>query len=236
MPIDWMSIAKAAIPAVIGAGATLYGAKLASNSQNQGAQVAANAQREATAAEQESLRIATEHMQRQQQAASPGLMAVQGIIGRGEGLTPYQEQSLDDARRKAVDALQGGSVRGSARATAATVADVEGRMRGQFIEQNRQRSDQAASNLSGQYFDAGKNIADLNLKTGASASQGLLGVGNTDYANTINQGVIKGKAIGDIGAVIAQSIKDDERKSSYTPIGQNSITWNQPQRVGVQAV
>lgn len=242
MAFDWLGLAVKALPAAISAGATLYGASQASKGQNKGAEIVAQAQREATAAEQEGIHIAQANMQRQQQAASPGLMAMQGIIGRGEALTPYQEQALADARRRAVDTLQGGSVRGSARATAATVADVEGRIRGQFMEQNRNRSDQAASNLSGQYFGAGDKIANYNLGAGQSASQGLLGIGATDYANAINQGVIKGQAIGNIGAVIADSMKNDDiktRESSYAPVGDssiyNSILWKQPKRVGVTA-
>lgn len=238
MEFDWLNLAVKALPAVIGAGATIYGASQASKAQNQGAQIATAAQNQATAAEQEAIRNAQTNMRLQQQAASPGLMAMQGIIGRGEALTPYQEQALADARRRAVDTLQGGSVRGSARATAATVADVEGRMRGQFMEQNRNRSDQAASNLSGQYFGAGDKISNYNLGAGQSASQGLLGVGATDYANAINQGVIKGQAIGNIGAVIADSIKNDDiktRESSYAPVDNANILWRQPNRVGVTA-
>lgn len=227
---SWDWLIKLA-PAVIGAGATMYGASQQSKAQEQAAQGAATAQQQATAAEQESLRIARENMLRQQSAASPGLVGVQQIIGRGEALTPLQEQSLEDARRSTLNTLQGGSLRGSARATAATVADVEGRMKNQFIEMNRNRADQAASNLSGQYFNAGNNVSNLDLKTGASASQGLLGVGNTDYANTLNQGVIKGQAIGDIGAVIADSLKtsqQEKRDSSYEPVKYEDINWHTP--------
>lgn len=212
---DWL-------PAAITAGATLWGASQQAKTTEKAANTAAKAQAGATAAEQKAIDVAQGQMRTQQAAASPGLMAIQDVIGRGEGLTPAQELALSDARRTTLDTLQGGSLRGSARATAATVNDVEGRMRTGFMDTNRQRVDQAASNLSGQYFNAGNNIADLSLATGKSASAGLLNTGDINAANTMGQGIIKGQAIGDIGAVIADQMKQNDREkrdSSYKAVG-----------------
>jgi hypothetical protein len=157
--------------------------------------------------------------------ASPGLLALQGIVNRSEALTPEQTLALDDARRKSLDALQGGSLRGSARATAATVNDVDGRMRTEFMAQNRGRADSAAGALSGQYFNAGNNIADLNMQGGKSVSSGLLNTGDINAANELGQGTIQSRAIGDIGAIIADQLKNSETKkrdSSYETINWNS--------------
>jgi len=221
------------VPTIISAGATLYGAKQASDNNNKAAQQAVAAQQQATAAEQEAIRTAQRNMERQQQMASPGLMALQSVIGRGEQLTPAQILALEDARRTSLDSLQGGSLRGSARATAAVVNDVEGRMRTGFMDSNRSRADQAASNLSGQYFNAGNNISDLNLSAGRSASQGLMNTGDISASNTIGQGRIKGQAIGDVGALIADQLKRSEterRDSSYKPTAYDDIRWNTPRQ------
>lgn len=228
------------VPTLITAGTAIYGANLAQEAREEATQQAnqatqqstqaiVDANREATAANVEAIEAAQEMMKEQQYAASPGLVSVQNIIGRGEELTPVQEQGLTDARRRTLDALQGGSLRGSARATAETVRDVEGRMRDQYIDTNRMRADQAASNLAGQYFNAGRNVADLNLQKGATTSAGLLNTGTAQAGglnqmgqnlatNTINTAVTQGSAIGDVTALIADKLKEEgtrERNSAY---------------------
>ena len=216
------------VPKAVEIGATLWGAKQQSDTQNQAANTAVQANQAATAAALEGNRVATSAMERQQAAASPGLMHVQEVIGRGEGLTPAQELSLNDARRTTLDTLHGGSLRGSARATVAAVQDVDGRMRADMIDRNRARADTAATNLSGQYFNSGNQIANLNTSAGNVASAGLINTGNVESANTMGQGIIKGQAIGDIGAIIADQLKSDDNKkrdSSYDP-----ITWNGPRK------
>lgn len=231
------------VPTLISAGTTLWGASQASKTKAQAAnqEIQANerstqqlvdAQNRATDAQLEGIRVATDMQKQQQRAAVPGLIQTQRIIGHGDALTPTQQTAISDARRTTLDALQGGSLRGSARATAATVRDVEGRMTDNFIQSNQNRIDNAASRLTGQYFNAGDNVAELNMSAGDAASKGILGVGQStanntatqgqiNSINTQNQGFISGSAIGDIGAVIADQIKrsnDEERDSSYSKV------------------
>lgn len=229
------------LPQVASVAATLYGASQSQKSQEK-ATTAANksteaatqasiqAQREATAAELAKLELAKGVLQTQQKQASPGLVGLQTIIGRGETLTPAQELALSDARRETTNALQGSGLRGSARATAATIQDVEGRMRTGFIDANRNRSDSASSSLASQYFSAGDKTADIYGTQGQRVSQGLVNVGDLNQRNIaqqgqnvtdniLNTGTIKGSAIGNIGAVIADEIK---RKSSYEEIDKGS--------------
>lgn len=231
------------VPSVVSAGATLYGAYQSSKSNDKAAAIASDAQDRATDAQIQALNTATRLMTQQQQQASPGLVALQRVLGSADELTPTQIRAIEDARRTSLDSLQGGSLRGSAGATAAVVRDVEGRMTDQFMQSNRNRADQAASNLSGQYFNAGKNVADLTLGTGTAASQGLINTGNINAANTMGQGAIRGQAIGDIGAIIAAQMKDDDIKTrqssyaptvSYAPTRKEDIIWNS-ERKGVVA-
>ncbi len=222
-------------PTVIEAGATILGAKESSKASNQASERLIDAQNRATDAELKALEAARATQLQQQQAASPGLIAQQQIVGQGDALTPLQMRQLDDARRKTADSLQGGSLRGSARATSATIADVEGRMTDQFMDSNRKRADSAASMLAGQYFGAGNQISNLQQKTGASVSNGIVNTGEVDAANTMGQAAIKGNAIGDIGALIADQFKSDQQKkrdSSYQPVGQD-IVWDGPRRGGI---
>lgn len=206
---DWV---PKLLPTVIAAGATIYGANQASKAQDKAAETARQANQQATDAQLQALRLAEQNQQRMQAVASPGLMRVQSVIGRGDQLTPEQMLALQDARRTTVDTLQGSGLRGSARATAATINDVEGRMRTGFMAQNRNQADNAAQALSGQYFNAGNSIANLNQQAGNAVSQGLLNTGQADVNSMINQGSIKGQAIGNIGAVIADQFKSDDQK------------------------
>ena len=224
---DWL-------PAVIGAGATIYGASVASKARDratqqaniatqQSTQAIVDSNREATDASTKAIESAESIMLDQQRSASPGLIGIQNIIGRGEGLTPIQGEGLVDARRRTVDALQGSSLRGSARATSATIRDVEDRLKNSYIDRNRNRADQAASNLSGQYFNAGKNVADLNLRKGQVVSSGLINSGSAvgrgiyeqgqnTAINTQNRATTRGTAIGDITAVITDQMKERNQR------------------------
>lgn len=227
---DWVADLA---PTLIETGVKAYGANQKANAYNQATNTAVAAQNAGTEREIAAREQANVLLKQQQQMASPGLTALQGVIGRSDQLTPAQIQAMDDARRTTLDSLQGGSLRGSARATAATVADVEGRMRNQMLTQNQQRADNAAGTLASQYFNTGNSVANNTAQTGQVASQGLTSVGQLQSNNQINQGTINGTAIGDIGAVIADTVKasqNNKRDSSYKDItylkNGDSITWD----------
>lgn len=227
--------AKVLAPTLISGAATLYGTKVASDASDKSSARLIDAQNRATAAEEKALAAATKTQQQQQEMASPGLMAMRDMVGQGDVLTPQQMRLLDEARRKTADSLQGGGLRGSARATAATIADVEGRMTDQFMDSNRTRADGAATTLAGRYFGAGDNISTLTQKTGQSVSNNLINTGNVDAANIQGQAALKGNAIGDIGALIADQFKIDNQKrrdSSYAPVGEG-IKWNNERPEGM---
>lgn len=235
---DWVADLA---PTLIKAGTTIYGANQKSNAYEDATATSVAAQKAATDREIAAREQANVLLKQQQQAASPGLTALQGVIGRSDQLTAAQIQALDEARRTTLDSLQGGALRGSARATAATVSNVDGTMRNQMLSQNQQRADNAASSLAGQYFNTGNTIANNTAGTGQVVSQGLTNVGQLQSNNAINQGTINGTAIGDIGAVIADTVKasqNQKRDRAYTSTepkasgdvsvfkNGESITWN----------
>ncbi len=189
---DWL-------PALITAGATIYGVNQKSQATNQATKQLADANNQST-----------QILQENRTAASPGLLATQDIIGRGSTLTPAQELAVADSRDQALNALKGSSLRGSARATSAIVADTDKRVRDNFMSQNQGQADAAATGLSGQYFGSGTQV-----------SQGLVNGGNIQAANTLGQGALQGQAIGDVGALIADQVKtnlQNERGSSYAKV------------------
>lgn len=224
------------VPSLIETGISLWGASKAADANQRATDVAVQQQGRATEAELEALRMAEQKQKEMQAAASPGLMQMQRIIGRGEGLTPEQKIAMEDARRTTLDALQGGGLRGSARATVSAVNDVDGRMRANFIGQNRQQTDDAARALSGQYFNAGNNITNIMGQQGQAASQGLMNTGQNLVDSIKNDTAIKGTAMGDIGAVIADQLKsniNDKRNSSYESLDNDQISWYAPRKGAV---
>lgn len=206
------------VPALITAGAVVYGADKATSAQKQAAATATTAQNAATAAQLKGINVATTNDQNMQQQASPGLMANQAIIARGTALTPEQKQAVSDAQRTTIDSLNGGSLRGSARATTAAVNDINNKTTAQFMQTNQNNVDEAANALSGQYFNAGNNISNLNSQAGNTVSQGLINTGQTAVNSGLNESTIQGQAVGDVGAVIADQLKKQnqaKRDSSY---------------------
>lgn len=212
------------LPIAVPAAATIYGAKQTSDANNKAAQQMMQAQQSATQMELEKLRQAQENLEVNRRAASPGLIATQEIIARGARLTPEQKMAVQDSRQQAVNSLRGSSLRGSGRATSAIISDVDNRVRNNFMSQNQNAADTAARGLAGQYFGAGQSIANTQAAQGRTASEGLTSTGTIQGANTIGQGAVRGQAIGDVGAIIADSLKDNlakKRDSSY-----ETITWN----------
>lgn len=196
-------------------GMAAVGGVMSSNANKTAAQITADATNRATDAQLQGIQDATAILQQQQAAASPGLTAMQGMITAGNTLTPAQRTALNDARTTALNQLSNSGLRGSARATSAVVRDVEGRMRDQYLDANQRRSDTAAQTLSGQYFNAGNNIANMNVSQGNAISQGLTTIGNSNANMTTSNANIQGKALGDIGAIIADELKDQNRGTSY---------------------
>ena len=210
------------LPTALTIGATLYGADQSSKANTQAANTMAKAQTAGTAAQVDALKLAQHELDVNRTAASPGLLATQEIINRGSRLTPEQELAVTDSRAQALNALKGSSLRGSARATSAVVSDTDQRVRNNFMSQNQNQANSAALGLGGQFFSAGQNLANTAAKTGDVISQGLVNTGDIYGANTIGQGALRGQAIGDVGAVIADTIKDGvkkERDSSYSKVG-----------------
>ena len=223
-----MSFWEAILPTVLSVGATVYGANQSSKATQQAAQQTYDATQAATEAQLEGLRVAQQNLEVNRRAASPGLVATNRIIARGSKLTPEQEMAVADTRKQALNALKGSSLRGSARATSAVVNDVDTRTRNNFMTQNQNAADNAAKSLAGQYFGAGTNIANNATNQGTTISQGLTNSGIIQASNTLGQDAIKGRAIGDVGALISDALKSqvqEERGSSYGKTGEH-INWN----------
>jgi hypothetical protein len=187
------------LPALVTAGVTLFGADQKTNAQNQATATANKANAAATAAQQAGVTAATNNTVGMQGAASPGLIQQENVIGMADKLTPEQQLGLADAQRTELDALQGGNLRGSARATVAAVDDVQNRGRLADLQANQQRADAAGQALSGQYFTSGNNLSNLAVQSGKVASAGLVATGQNDANATLNNANTSATTAGAIG-------------------------------------
>jgi hypothetical protein len=214
------------IPAIIMAGATIYGAEQKSSADSTAAAEETAAQTAATAAQVQGINNAAAVTATNQAAASPGLMADQAIIARGTALTPAQQQAVNDANVQSISALNGTGLRGSAQATAATVANTTARNTATFEQQNQNNANAAAGQLTGQYFQAGNNLAQDASNVGTVTSQGLVSTGNIEGSNTVGQGNLIGNAIGAVGATVANIGKSNIVNSNLnsTPTATTTAT------------
>jgi len=129
-------------------------------------------------------------------------------------LTEGQRQDLEDVRRASINSLNQSGLRGSGRAVTEAVRGIETGYRGNAIDSNLNRSQQAASQLAGDYSQASINSASADLSTGARL--GSLGVGGDEAkanAKVANE-ELQGEAIGSIQSLIANEEKEG-RKSKY---------------------
>ena len=216
--MSFWNFVKEVLPVAIPAAATIYGANQVSKANNQAAQISTQATQDATSAQLAGLEQAQENLIVNRNAASPGLLATQKIIARGSKLTPEQETAVADSRGQALNSLKGSSLRGSGRATAAIVSDVDNRVRNNFMAQNQTASDNAAKYLSSGFFSSNSALAGNQAQQGSTISKGLTTTGDIQASNTQGQAAIQGQAIGDVGALIADSLKasqQEKRDSSY---------------------
>lgn len=165
--------------------------------------------------------------------SAAGVAQQQQAIAQSNTLTPAQQLALAEARRQTVNSLNSSDLRGSGRATVAAVKNVDDTMTAQLMDANRARGDQAASALSGQYFNAGQNANTQNANIAASQQQvgkdqgtGINQVGNIQAGNTVNtanndtntagyvSNQVTGSALNDIGSTIAAQTK--RNATSYT--------------------
>jgi len=201
------------LPTLVTAGATIYGTTQANKTSAKASNDLLKASRESQQAQENALRLAQENLNETRKLASPGLTALQKRISRGSELTPEQKLAVEDSRRESINALKGSSLRGSARATSAVISDTDTRVRNNFMTSNRDSSDNAAATLTGQYFNTSRDLNNNLISQGDATSKGLLDRGNVTASNTIGRGNRTGSAIGDIGGIIADTLKNDVIKA-----------------------
>jgi len=168
-------------------------AERASEATLQGAQITAGAMKDVSEA------AATR--------AAPGVSYLRRVVAEPGELTPLQRQQLEDSRRSTANTIHSSNFAGSGRTGVELLRRNESDFVNQALENNRQRAMTAAGELAGSQntsdaaaIGAGKAVGDATAKGGLYDAQAGLASGQ-----------ITGKAIGDIGSLIASQ----QRESRY---------------------
>lgn len=217
--LDWLTSLfsnKAVLPALISGGTMLYGSKLASDANSRAAASALQGQREANAAIIQGNNLAQERFNQAQQQTAPGTTYLRSLVSADPNvLSPSQQRQLDTLRRTTGAQLAASGLRGAGRAVTKSIRDVESDYTSRAIDSNRARSDMAAGNLSGQYFNAGNNSANASVNTGNAIGQGALNTAGTVANADIATAATQGQTLGAVASIFANANKEEERKSKY---------------------
>lgn len=180
---------------------------------NQQQQAAADARNAAQAQAQQQFVQNQQMFQQNQAMTSPGVAFQQGQVATANSgqLTAAQELALDDARRRSENALAVSGLRGSGRATTGIIKDVEGTLRANFMDQNLQRGQNAASALSQQFFNSSQqvagesdNIARSQVQIGDNQARSLIDQSNASAKNADANTRLKAGMIGSIPDMASQ--------------------------------
>lgn len=230
----------AGLATIAGAGLGLLGnakaasaAKSAANAtRDNSAQIAQIARTSGDAQAQairEGTDAATDIYGRNYAAGAPGVTALHEELNRPEvgndiNLTPFQQQQLDDIRRRTENSLAGSGFRGSGRARVSAMRAVEGDARNRFLEANRANNRQerqfaqnakrgVAGTLASGAFGANNATAAANLSEGRSLADIERGTANLQV-----RGLEQQSAAGERQANVAAN-----RSIADAAIGANAI-------------
>jgi hypothetical protein len=207
-----MSLWEAIIPAAAtigGAALGVIGNKSASKSQ-------AKALKEANAIEREKLAEGTKQYGEIKEMAAPGISYLRNLIQVPTGgLYADQVAAQEENRRQGLNDLSHSGLRGSGRAVTASLKRIDSDFVNGALAQNRGARQQAATTLTGPFFNAGSNIASATINGGRSEADNVADMGATKGNETLANTQLIGKAIGDIGSLAASEMKGrDSRYSS----------------------
>lgn len=165
-----------------------------------GAEITADAVREGNQQQQATLgQIRAE--------AAPAVGYLRRVVAEPGELTPTQQTQLDDLRRSVTNTIHSSPFAGSGRTAAALFKKAESDFTQTALDRNRARADDAARTMYGASTNAAARIADSQASTGRATGQAIgdatTAGGLYDAQADIANGTLTGRAMGDIGSLIA---------------------------------
>lgn len=203
MDFDWESIASSFLGAAAQAAPSVIAATLG---QRQISNANTNAARIAEGSNAAALNEVRATRDQATALGAPGVNYMRNVVARDPSmLTPAQAQTVADAQR---EFNRGPALKSyGGRAYSRMFSDMTDRTRASAVQQNQQRADSAASNLTGitrQGLQMSPAIATIQARTGDAAGQ----AGIQNATNTAD-------VMGQIGSLFTNSVKDQNRESRY---------------------
>lgn len=163
-------------------------------------------------------------LQEQRDQGNSGTLALQQQVQRGAQLTPDQQTQLNLTREQTMNALHAGGLSGSGRATVAAVNNVDSNLKSNFMGENQRLANTAATGLSGQSFNAGRELGQNYVSQGGNKGRATLGNSS-----------LMGSSLGDIAGTIAGYTKNQNtsqyslnRGQMASPAGSQTPQLNTP--------
>ena len=145
---------------IVEIGAQIVGANRSRSANRQAISESSAADEEARRLREEQLRIA------QARAIEASKQPVK--------LGPGSQQQIGEARQSALRGIRASGLSGSGRATSAIVRDVENRVTGPLIENERTRNERLATNLGNLDVSVGEGRADTTRRIGSNVAAGTI--------------------------------------------------------------
>lgn len=201
---------------IVNAGAQIYGAKQASKANDQAAQISQQATGEQIGLAREVQEAQQRRLDQLTASSQPGLDYLRNLTTQQpDGLTAQQQIQLQDLNRNAVASATKAGLAGAGRTVAAIVNDTGNRFMADATANNQRRSDAAAGTLAVQNANAITQANNVDANAGNTVS-GLVGSNAMNQANAgTNSATANQSAIGAIGSIFANAVKDNQRNSEY---------------------
>lgn len=151
--------------------------------------------------------------------AQPANSYLRSVVAQDPNvLTPAQQIQMADLRRRSQIALNNSGLRGSTRATTASIYDVEARGNAGMVASNTERADSAARVLSGQGGSAQMQAAQVPLGAARDEGRGAIDVANTTAnATTANAGV-NATTLAGLAATFNRNEAQQQAERRYRPV------------------
>lgn len=204
--------------AYISTTANTHAADVASHAVLQGAQIQADAIRQGNEQAQATL-------QQIRSETAPGGTYLRQVIADPGELTPQQAAQLVDMRRSVGNTIHSSNFAGSGRTGVALLKKSETDFTNEALQQNRNRADVAAGTMFNAGNSAAAGVAASQAGTGAAIGKAVGDAtgkaGLYDAQAGLASGNVTGKAIGDIGALIATQGRESRYADRLSSIEKN---------------
>ena len=201
---------------VIGGATMIGGALIAGDANKDAARIAAEASDRASDRQRESAAEANALLQQLTDEFGPARdLLLERAMRDPASLTPGQQRMLADLARSSDAATAASGMRGAGRTRLALMDELLGRAQGRFYDINRASSEDAADALADMGVRGITSQAAVTSGQGAGEADALLRGADIAAGAKTATGSVWGETLGNLGGLIAESIKERDRKRRF---------------------